>query len=269
MSQRQEYLSHTPPPSTVRAWRALPRLIVSRRWRWVSLGVLVLAAFMIGLGVWQLDRLQQRLDRNAQVAQRALAAPLAIGTQPVNLAQDEYRRAVVWGTLDNQHSILLRNRALNGVPGMHLLTPLRIDGSDQVVLIDRGWLPLAQLEPEQRSQFDIPEVVEVQGFLRAGQPATDRIGPQDRIPPSGRLDAWFRVDTERITQQLPYPLLPYYVEAEEPLQQNASLPRPDLQLDLGDGPHLGYAIQWFAFTLILLGGYAAFVVTRSGPSTTH
>ena len=40
------------------------------------------------------------------------------------------------------------------------------------------------------------------------------------------------------------------------------LPRPDPATDLGEGPHLGYAIQWFAFALILLAGYLTITYQR-------
>lgn len=254
-----------PSPATGRApWRALPRLLISRRWRWATLVVIMLALVMLRLCVWQLDRLHQRRVANAQITARLDQPPLNLLAAPFNADGDAYRRTVVHGTFDNAQSVVLRNRARQGAPGAHLLTPLRIDGSNQAVLVDRGWLPLEASAPEQRQQFAVAGTVTIQGIVRAPQTRTSSISPQDVVPPNERLDAWYRPDVARIAQQLPYPALPVYVEAEQPANQPPGLPRPDPQLDLSEGPHLNYAIQWVAFTIILLGGYAAFVVNRAG-----
>jgi surfeit locus 1 family protein len=264
MQTSQRYTPEAPSNATsLSAWKALPRLLVGRQWRWVTLGVLALALVMMRLGFWQLGRLGEQRASNARIEERLQAPPLQLTGQPLNLETDEYRRAVVTGTFDHDQAILLRNRAREGVPGMHLMTPLRIAGSDQVVLVDRGWLPLELATPEARRQFDVAGTVEVQGIVRAPRSNTTRFGPQDRQPEGGRLDAWFRPDIERIAQQMPYPLLPYFLEAEQPANQSPGLPRPQPQIDLSEGPHLSYAIQWFAFTMTLLGGYAALVVTRT------
>lgn len=264
MNRSSQYATEPLQSSRRAQWRAVPRLLISRRWRWATLVIVALALVMLRLGVWQLDRLQQRRAENAQVEARLNEAPIVLTGQPLDLAQDEYRRTIVRGTFDNEQSVLLRNRARQGAPGAHLLTPLRIEGSDQAVLVDRGWLPLDVIAPEQRRQFDVEGSVEIQGIVRAPQTRTSTfLTPQDPAPENGRLDAWYRPDVARIAQQLPYPLLPLFIEAEQPADQPPGLPRPDSQLDLSEGPHGNYAIQWFAFTTILLGGYAAFAATRA------
>lgn len=250
-------------------WRALPRVLVSRRWRWATLVIMAMALVMLRLGIWQLDRLGQQRAENTRIEQRLAGAPLALVGQPLDPAQDEYRRVVVRGTFDHANSVLLRNRARQGAPGVHVLTPLRIENSEQAVLVDRGWLPLEAAAPETRQQFEVGGTAEIQGIVRAPETRTSPVSAQDRVPDGGRLDAWYRPDVARIAAQMPYPLLPFYVEAEQPPDQPLGLPRPDPQLELSDGPHLNYALQWFAFTITLLGGYAAFVATRTATHTTQ
>ena len=117
---------------------------------------------------------------------------------------------------DPAQEIVLRNRELDGTPGVHILTPLRLSGSDTAVLVDRGWLPRDQAEPAARSAFAAPpgEVL-ISGIARRSQDESAG-GPQD--PPLGldrtRLDAWFHVDTTRIQQQTGYPLLPIFIEQQ-------------------------------------------------------
>ncbi len=263
MNRSSQYAAEGAQSTRRTNWRAVPRLLLSGRWRWATLVILAAALVMLRLGVWQLDRLAQRRAENARVEARLNEPPIALTGDPLNPAQDEYRRAVVRGTFDNEQSVLLRNRARQGAPGAHLLTPLRIEGSDQAVLVDQGWIPLDLIAPEQRQQLAVEGIVEIQGMVRAPQTRTSSLTPQDPLPENGRLDAWYRVDVARIAQQLPYPLLPFYIEAEQPADQPPGLPRPDPQIDLSQGPHLNYAIQWFAFTTILLGGYVAFAATRT------
>lgn len=247
----------------LRPWRALPRLLISREWRWLTLGALALAFLLIQLGNWQLDRLDQRRTRNALVEARINAAPVALTGQPIDPAAEEFRRVTVRGEYDPANEIVLRNRAFNGIPGMDILTPLRIAGSNQSVLVNRGWVPMEQAEQARRAPLGVSGPVEIEGIIRQPQMRSGGISPEDRQPEGGRLDAWFRVDIARIAQQVPYPLLPLYVE-QLPGPNLPDLPKPHPDIDTTtEGPHLGYALQWFSFATIGLCGYAAFVVTRS------
>jgi surfeit locus 1 family protein len=227
----------------------------------ITLLVLVGVAVLCRLGVWQLDRLAQRRAQNALIDGRLAAPPVALTGAPIAPDALEYRRVELRGVYDQTQELVLRNRALDGVPGVHLITPLRLNGSGAAVLVDRGWIPLEQSSPEQRRAFAVSGQAVVQGVARLSQENT--FGPVD--PPLGpdrpRLDAWFRVDIPRIQQQVGYPLLPVFVELQ-PAPGDPGLPRREATTDLGEGPHLGYAFQWFSFAIILLAGYLALVVKR-------
>jgi surfeit locus 1 family protein len=255
----------------------LKRLPLHGGWLWATLGVIVLAALFVRLGFWQLDRLQQRRAANAHLVARLNQAPVvldAAGVKAVNPVVDDLRRGKVQGTYDFSQEIVLRNQALNGAPGVHVITPLHITGSDVAVLVDRGWIPFDQ--SSSRGSFDTPAgMVQVSGIVHASQARLNTLSPAD--PPLGpdrpRLDEWFRVDIPRIQQQVPYKLLPIYLEAGEfdpalalagapAVVPSSVLPQPDIEIDLSEGPHLSYAIQWFAFALIGLVGYGALFYQR-------
>ena len=132
------------------------------------------------------------------------------------------------------------------------------------MLVDRGWLPRDYADPAARSAFTAPtgELL-ISGVARRSQ--DERAGgPRD--PPLGpdrkRLDAWFHVDTTRIQQQTGYPLLPIFIE-QQPAANDPALPRRVATADLGEGPHMGYAVQWFAFAIILVVGYIAFIYSQT------
>lgn len=249
-------------PSGLAAWRALPHLLISREWRWVTLGVIVIMLVLIRLGVWQLDRLGQRRATIALIASRVDEPPIQLTGQPLDAEANEYRQVLVTGTYDHSSEVVLRNRSRDGSPGMDILTPLRIDGSDQSVLVNRGWVPLMEAKPEARRQFTVAGPVTVRGVVRPSRVQTSSWGPQDRQPAGGRLDAWFHADVGKIANQVSYPLLPFYIE-QLPVENAPDLPHPQPNIEMNEGPHLSYAIQWFSFATILVCGYGAFVVTRN------
>ena len=222
-----------------------------------TLLVLLAALVMVGLGIWQLQRRAQRLASNAHITQRLSEPALTITGPVADPAALEFRRVTVTGTFDYANEIILRNRTRDERPGVHVITPLRISGSDKAVLVDRGWIPYEQTDPQARRAFRGPTTAEVRGIVHASQSPPGGLGPVD--PPVGpgrpRLDAWYRIDVPHIQQQTPYPLLPFYIE-QSPQPGAPDLPwRSEEDVALDEGPHLSYAIQWFSFATILIVGY--------------
>jgi surfeit locus 1 family protein len=240
-------------------------LLFAGRRRWMTLLVIAGALLCVRLGIWQLDRLAQRRSINASIDTRMAQPPLPLTGAPVDPEALDYRQVEVRGVYDPAQEIVLRNRELDGVPGVHVVTPLLLNGGSPpvdsgpvaAVLVDRGWVPLDRSSPEARRTFDQPGEVVVRGVARRSQESG---GPQESPlgPGEARRDAWFRLDIPRIEQQLGYKLLPLFIEAQ-PAPGDATLPRRTPTVDLGEGPHLGYAFQWFAFAAILLVGYPAFL----------
>jgi surfeit locus 1 family protein len=237
------------------------KTLFTGRQLWTTLLVIAGAALCCRLGIWQLDRLAQRHGQNARIDARMAQPPMPLTGAPVDPDALDYRQVEVSGVYDSSGEIVLRNRALDGVPGVHIITPLRLHGNNAAVLVDRGWVSLDQSSPEARRAFAEPGEIVVQGVARRSQ--EDEGGPQD--PPLGlgqlRRDTWFRVNIPQIEQQVGYRLLPVFIE-QQPTPGASKLPRRIATTDLGEGPHLSYTIQWFAFAAILLVGYPAFVYQR-------
>lgn len=221
------------------------------------LGIGLIAPGMVGLGLWQLARLAERRALNAQIQARLNLPPLVINATPLpDLTQLAYRRVIAEGEYDFANEIILRNRAYQEAPGVHVLTPLRLAEGQGAVLVDRGWIPYAQSAPEARKQFQSPTgQVTVAGLARQSQTRASPFLPAD--PPLSaalpRLDAWYWVNLNQIQAQLPYPLLPVFIELEAS-SDKVHPPLADSEVDLTDGPHLNYAIQWLAFAFIAVAG---------------
>ncbi len=229
--------------------------------RWILTTLLAIAGvlILIRLGIWQLDRLEWRRAFNARVSTQLNAPLLDLNAEiPLGKLYDmEYRSVIVRGEYDHSQEVLLRNQVWQDRLGFHILTPLIIDGSDFAVLVDRGWIPFDQAGQDLRAQFDEPGLVQVSGMIRRGQEKPDFGGVPDPTlqPGETRLDAWNVVNLARIQQQVDLQLLPVYIrQAPEPSW--TSLPYRSLpEVELSEGSHFSYAIQWLTFAAILGVGY--------------
>jgi surfeit locus 1 family protein len=237
--------------------------LLSRQWWKTTLLVLAAIGVMVRLGIWQLDRLAQRKAFNnraeAQLAQPAL--DLTSAGLDLDFFNMEYRDVLASGKYDHQQQIVLRNQDWQGNLGVHILTPLVIEGSERAILVDRGWVPYEDYTSGSLVDYDLPGLVNVSGVIRRTQ-VKPRIGGQaDQVPEPGEppLDAWYWVNINQIEGQMPYELLPVYLQ-EAPDPTSAQLPfKASSELDLSEGPHLGYAFQWFIFAAILAIGYPIYV----------
>ncbi len=242
---------------------ALARALFSRRWWWTTLLVLAGLALLIWLGVWQLDRLDQRRTANAVLAAQLAAPPVLLNTLS-DPAQESLvdRQVRVRGEFDFSQQMLLKLQNFNGQPGGHLLAPLLLEGQDRAILVDRGWLPEAELGRDNWGQYDQPGVVEVTGYVRS----TETLPQADQEEGSAARQEWYRVDVAAIGAQLPYELLPYYLlQTPDDASSGGAMTLPAREtptFDLSEGPHLSYALQWFSFALMLGIGYLYFVYRR-------
>lgn len=228
-------------------WRNLFR----GRWLVVTIVVLIAVGVMVRLGIWQLNRLQGRRAANAAIERQINAPPLpldaqtAANTDPATLT---FRRVSVQGTWDYAHEVELRYRSFDGQAGIHLLTPLRIEGSDTYLLVDRGWIPYQQADQTDRRAYQQSERAAIEGLVNQSNTQGDT-----KTDPG----TFSQIDIPAISAQLPYPLLPYYVQ-RLPSGNNQTLPKSEGEPDLSNGTHLAYMIQWWAFAGTLLITYIIF-----------
>jgi len=210
---------------------------------------LVVAAVCVRLGIWQLDRLGQRRAWNDAVAARVAAPPLILASGLVSVPAESlvHRRVEARGVFAFGDQRTEPNRSLRGLPGVYVVTPLRFaDGTG--VLVQRGFAAAPDGMTVDPARLVEPESTVVEGVL---------------VSATGRL----AVRPESVA--VGYPLLPLVVRRTAPA---AGMPR-DLAVvglpPLDAGPHLSYAVQWFAFALIgLVGGVllARRTVRPSGPT---
>lgn len=234
----------------------LLRKIFSRKWWFTTLLVLLGTAVCIRLGIWQLDRLTGRRAFNAQVQNMRERAPLDLTSAEFDTLETmEWRAVTVTGEYDFANQIALRNQYNRDQYGYHLLTPLLFSGT--AVMVDRGWIPAdGNSAPDDWRKYDETGVVTVTGQVRLGQAKPAFGGVPDALPADGSpLWVWNNADIEKIALQQPYPVLNVYIQPDvEPDDTEPPIPyQPEIELT--EGPHFGYALQWFTFAAILFLGY--------------
>jgi surfeit locus 1 family protein len=244
----------------------LPNVLTffNRKWWWTTLLVLIGIAVLARLGIWQLDRLEQRRAHNAEVGTQLAQPPLDLVrvTLPDDLTVLRGRQATVRGEYDLSRQIALTQQNWNNSPGFHLIAPLVIEGTGEAVLVDRGWLPTAQLNADNWTAYDVEGPVSVMGYIQLSQ-GLDNAASGGGTEAKPRWE-WYRLDIDAIGEQMPYALSPVYLQQVPPAEGNTSLPfRARLDADLSEGNHLSYAIQWFIFAAILAAGYVYFVGKRT------
>jgi cytochrome oxidase assembly protein ShyY1 len=244
----------TPRPT---ATLALDAVRLLREWKWLrSLVLVILFASACGiLGHWQWSR---HVNRSAAVHRvktnyGAPAVPLVdllptADTAPT--ADLEWRRVEVSGTYLSDHTVLIRNRTLNGDYGYEVVVPLRT-AVGAILLVDRGWLPRGGTGSRPESIPAPPTGrVEVVARLHRSEDSDGKTAPPGQA---------MQIDVPRLSVALDGPVYRAYgvlaAENPHPATAPSPLPRPDLGL----GTHLAYALQWWVFSVgafVLLGYYA-------------
>jgi surfeit locus 1 family protein len=237
-------------------------MLLTPKWILTTLLVLAALAVLARLGIWQLDRLELRRAFNAHYSEVMDMPPLEISTASAeDLSAMEYRAATVTGVYDYEHQIALRNRYHDNVYGYHLLTPLILsDGS--AILVERGWIPASGNEtPADWRKYDQPGQITLSGILRLGQePEMGGVPDPELAEGQTRLEFWNNVNLARIQSQIPTPLLPVFFQPDyDPADSQPPIIPARPEIEISEGPHFGYAMQWFTFAVMLALGYPFFL----------
>jgi surfeit locus 1 family protein len=222
------------------------------------------AALFVRLGFWQLARHSERAQRNATIPARLSDLPLAFPQSGPLTEEDSYRQVEARGRFDSVYQVLLMNRTFQEQSGYHLVAPLLQPEGGPAVLVDRGWIPQEDGTLQGLERYAVKGEVSLSGVLLPSQaePGWSLLADAPLSPGEFRL-AWRALSIPVLQQQFPYTLAPVYIEQSAPLPGAAGpAPIPGVELELTPGSHLGYAIQWFAFAAIAVGGTLLWVRRR-------
>jgi surfeit locus 1 family protein len=241
--------------STVTTIRFKPRLIP-------TLAFLAVLPVLIGLGLWQLDRADQKRALQSLYDQRMADAPITLGAEPVAPEAARYYRAEVRGSYEAEREILLDNRVHEGRAGFHVITPFRIDGTDTRVLVNRGWVPLGATRAEMPLTPPPGGIQKITGIVTVPNPNVFRLGPPPPLD-RGWVRVWQHVDLARFAAAVTYPVQPVVILLDKE-SSGGGFVRDWKRLDTGIAVHEGYAFQWFSLALALATIFLFLSLTRQG-----
>ena len=217
----------------------------------IGLAGLLVVTVLLGLGTWQVFRLQWKLDLIARVDARVHAAPVPPpGPQAwsgVTADADQYRHVAVDGTFDNAKETFVQAVTEQG-PGFWLLTPFRT-AAGFTVLVNRGFVPADRRDPASRAAGEISGDTGVAGLLRMTEPGGAFLRNNDPAD-----DRWYSRDVAAIAAKrgLAEPVAPYFIDADA-TPNPGGLPIGGLTVVSFPNSHLVYAITWYALALMLAG----------------
>ena len=224
-------------------------------WRFwlITLAAAVGIATTASLGAWQLSRAAGKEALQAQIDAQRRLPPLE--ADALQMGAPLHRAVVVRGHWLADHTVFLDNRQMNGKPGFFVLTPLQIEGSTSVVVVQRGWIPRNFGDRAALPRVQTPAgVVSVQGRI---------------APPPGRLYDFAGAPVGPIRQNLD--LAQYGAELSRPLLDltvvQAGDPSEGLLRQWGEpatgvDKHYGYAFQWFGLAALIAILYVWFQIVR-------
>ena len=220
-------------------------------WRRALVWAVALAAMALtaSLGRWQLSRAAEKEALQAAVAERQRLPALDGASLAQALSDDQarellHRAITLRGQWLADRTVFLDNRPMARQTGFYVLTPLRLTGSDRVVLVQRGWAPRHQVDRSLLPPVQTPTgEVQVSGRIAAHPPRVYQLGQEQggAIRQNLDLDAW-RAETG-------LPLAPVLVVQTGSASDGLQRDWPEAAS--GVEKHYGYAFQWFGLCTLI------------------
>lgn len=228
---------------------------VRAHYRWVISGFfLALGLYLlINLGIWQLHRAEEKKTILKTFADHTQQPPLNLAnlTLTTNL---QYYPVELSGKYDNAHTLLLDNQIFNSQVGYEVYTPFIIDGFEQVILVNRGWIRAAATRNTLPSIPPIQGTIRIKGILNS--PTT--YFTLGTLYEGKELNWPLRIefiDLQMLTKLIGYPIFPYLLWLDSKAIGSLT---PNWHIaTISPEKHVAYAIQWFGLAIVLFLVFAA------------
>jgi len=243
-----------------------------------ALAAILVIATTVSLGNWQMRRAAEKVQLQAVIDAALAAEPIAIGEGRALGPEQIGGRVVLRGRWLDQHAVYIDNRTWRGRAGFHLITPVRIEGTDQVALVLRGWLPG---DPANRSNLPAlpvnPSVVLIEARVEPDLPQALELARSAPPGPADRL--WQNASIASVAAWSGLALAPVLLRqtaeggAGQATHQPGGSGAGTLVRDwpapgAGTDKHRAYAVQWYALaglTAVLWLGLTLRQLRRNRP----
>ncbi|MBT5724459.1 MAG: SURF1 family protein [Gammaproteobacteria bacterium] len=212
----------------------------------VVAGIVLIAAGFARLGIWQLDRASEKMALRAAMQQEQQKE--AINIEEIILTRDgtiPNLHVTLAGEYINEKSFLLVPQSYNGELGFGVITPFRLQNSNRIVLVDRGWITVAAGVQLDFGLVVGPRQLTGQIHLRSSSPGSDERPDASSWPVQIR-----RLDVDALSEILGEDLFPYPVRLNE--DQPGVLIRHWTAVTANSSANISYAIQWFVLAAAIV-----------------
>lgn len=214
--------------------------------------VVTMVAILIGLGTWQVERLQWKETLLAELDGRIHGAPVSLAEMEALRTGGgdlDYRPMQVKGRFDNgreRHFLA----TWNGESGFYIYTPLTLDDG-RSLFVNRGFVTYENKEPEMRVLGQLTDRVMVTGLARAKLDAK----PSMLVPDNDlqkNIFYWKDLDAMAASTGLdPAKVVPFFLDADK-TSNPSGLPIGGVTLVDLPNNHLQYAVTWYGLALALV-----------------
>lgn len=208
---------------------------------------------LIGLGIWQVQRLEWKSALLETIDRRMAATPVTLPSRIDSPEDWRYRPVRLRGEFDHDREVYVFSGRQGG--GWMVYTPLmRADGPP--VLVNRGLVPDDKRAPDARPNSQPTGIVTVSGIARGSRPG-------GWLVPEGDPEAglFYAADLPRLARAME--LARWATVMVDADADGSGLPRGgQTRVDIPND-HLEYALTWFALALVLMGVYIAYGFSRS------
>lgn len=230
---------------------------------WLGFLVLIICVpLFIKLGLWQYNKakLKQEMQTsyNASLDYDALALPARLD----NPDMWKYKKVKITGHYETKYQILLDNQVEQSRAGFHVLTPLKIEGRNDYVLINRGWIAGKATHTDLPAITTPEGVVEIVGLVWV---PSKKIFTLETTQEKSQWNlVWQHMDLERYQKSVSLNVLPIVIKLDSNSNaggfiRNWQLPAEKI------ATNMGYAYQWFGFAVasILIFLYTSISKTQN------
>jgi surfeit locus 1 family protein len=228
---------------------------------------ILVAAGCARLGFWQLSRLRERQLHNGTLLSRMASATFPAESLPSDTGAGHYRLAMARGEMVYAREIAWAPRMRRSSPGVNFFTPMRLPNTDTVLVVNRGWAYSPDAKTVSFPRWREKDSLSVRGYVETW--TQDCINGSTGALPVRCGDSATRVirklDRRAAERLIGAPVAPYILmqTSDSTLHADSIPVRVEAPI-LDEGPHRGYALQWFGFAIVAMVGGVAFA--RRGAS---
>ncbi|MBL4585051.1 MAG: SURF1 family protein [Pseudomonadales bacterium] len=219
----------------------------------------VLIAAFIALGYWQVSRAEQKSALQHAYDSAGQKPVVEITDLTGDLGAILYHRVRLVGHLEAQHQILLDNQTHDTTAGYHVLTPIKLLNGERHVMVNRGWVR-GTGDRKILPPVETPKQQVVITGIVVPFPSRSPLISADIKPDIENPLAWFYFDTEYYQQQKNIAVGNHWIN-QQPDTKHGFIREWNLY-NAKVGMHIGYAIMWFSFAVIMFVIYLSISVTR-------